>query len=156
MSWYRDEYLKSEDWKNLRLAILIYQDYICECCGGAAADVHHLVYRNIWDVIPLDLMATCRLCHNAIHDFMGSSKSFKYIEKCSKNGIISRINIDSRRPPKRGDKTGLLIRMMIAKYVSKRGYVEFKAHLSGKLLRKRMKVFSPEKSFGVNHFKRKA
>jgi hypothetical protein len=63
---YREEYLQSEEWKNLRNTILAAQPD-CQCCDKKATDVHHLVYRNIVDVKISDLLPVCRMCHDFIH-----------------------------------------------------------------------------------------
>lgn len=63
---YREEYLNSDEWKNLRNTILSAQP-ACQCCGNLATDVHHMVYRNIVDVKISDLLPVCRSCHNELH-----------------------------------------------------------------------------------------
>lgn len=63
---YREEYLKSDEWKNLRQTILG-SNPDCQCCGKSASDVHHLVYRNIVDIKISDLIPVCRKCHDFIH-----------------------------------------------------------------------------------------
>lgn len=64
---YREDYLKSPEWKALRNTIL-FSKPDCQCCEKVAAhDVHHLVYRNWVDVKISDLMPVCRSCHDYIH-----------------------------------------------------------------------------------------
>lgn len=63
---YREEYLNSAEWKNLRSTILS-TNPDCQCCGKLATDVHHMVYRNIVDVKITDLLPVCRNCHNELH-----------------------------------------------------------------------------------------
>lgn len=63
---YRNEYLKSEEWKNLRDCIMSSKPD-CQCCGGPSTDVHHMVYRNIVDIKVSDLIPVCRTCHEYIH-----------------------------------------------------------------------------------------
>lgn len=64
---YREEYLRSEEWKNLRNLVLNV-NCNCQCCDLVkATDVHHLVYRNLVDVTINDLLPVCRDCHNLIH-----------------------------------------------------------------------------------------
>jgi len=64
---YRQEYLRSKEWKDLRNLILG-TSCDCQCCNIVkATDVHHLVYRNIVDVTVNDLLPVCRECHNLIH-----------------------------------------------------------------------------------------
>lgn len=64
---YREEYLKSEEWRNLR-SIIMNSAPDCQCCEQKASDVHHLVYRNIVDIKISDLLPVCRVCHNLIHE----------------------------------------------------------------------------------------
>lgn len=63
---YREEYLKSEEWNNLRNTILGTSPD-CQCCGKKATDVHHMIYRNIVDIKITDLIPVCRECHDYIH-----------------------------------------------------------------------------------------
>jgi hypothetical protein len=64
---YREEYLKSDDWKTLRSQVLDIKP-LCQCCQKiTASDVHHMVYRNIVDVKITDLLPVCRSCHEYIH-----------------------------------------------------------------------------------------
>jgi hypothetical protein len=63
---YREEYLKSDEWKKLRNLIMSTSPD-CQCCGGASSDVHHMVYRNIADITINDLIPVCRSCHEYIH-----------------------------------------------------------------------------------------
>lgn len=72
MSYYRDVYLKSDDWKSLRLLRLIKSNYTCALCAATSEclDVHHLDYKNLHDVDATDLRAVCRTCHNKVHKLM--------------------------------------------------------------------------------------
>lgn len=64
---YREEYLKSDEWKTLRSQVLDTKP-LCQCCQkNIASDVHHMVYRNIVDVKITDLLPVCRGCHEYIH-----------------------------------------------------------------------------------------
>jgi hypothetical protein len=65
---YREEYLKSSEWKNLR-SLVLDAGCECQCCKLTTAnDVHHLVYRNLVDITIKDLLPVCRKCHDIIHD----------------------------------------------------------------------------------------
>lgn len=66
---YRFGYLKSEHWANLRLSKLASVDARCQRCPtrDLSNDVHHLRYRNLYDVTEDDLLVLCRKCHDAIH-----------------------------------------------------------------------------------------
>lgn len=64
---YRQEYLKSDEWKLLRETVMS-AGCDCQCCKiKKASDVHHLVYRNIVDITVNDVIPVCRPCHEYIH-----------------------------------------------------------------------------------------
>lgn len=68
--FYRFTYLKSEHWQNLRIARIAKAKGKCEFCqveDGLSLDVHHVTYRNLYDVKRKDLRALCRTCHSAVH-----------------------------------------------------------------------------------------
>lgn len=69
-SFYREVYLKSEHWQNLRLQKLVEADCLCLRCGkqSQSNDVHHLCYKNLYDVTTLDLVVLCRDCHDFVHE----------------------------------------------------------------------------------------
>lgn len=70
-NWYWNVYLKSEHWKNLKAQKLGVSPF-CEDCGSRRClDVHHLNYRNLFDVQLSDLKTLCRNCHEAIHRIQG-------------------------------------------------------------------------------------
>jgi 5-methylcytosine-specific restriction endonuclease McrA len=88
--WYRDVYLLSEHWKVLRKAKLTISPQ-CEICGKKRRlDVHHLRYKNIYDVLVEDLQTLCRRCHkkhhkkhhkktNKVRDFIKRHKRHKWL-----------------------------------------------------------------------------
>lgn len=61
MSYYRNTYLKSEDWKSLRSARLSKSSDCCMICGkiNVTFDIHHVNYRNLFDVEVGDLRVVC-------------------------------------------------------------------------------------------------
>lgn len=66
--WYREVYLKSEHWRNLRnQALQAYGRFCAKCRAVSSLDVHHLRYRNIYDVLVTDLQVLCRPCHEKEH-----------------------------------------------------------------------------------------
>lgn len=75
--WYRNTYLKSDHWNSLRLRKLAKQHGKCKVCMKEAwnNDVHHLNYRNLYDVRLNDLVVLCRPCHTLVH---------VTLEKCQK------------------------------------------------------------------------
>jgi len=67
-NYYRNAYLKSEHWINLRKEKLE-KNPICEICKtGLSLDVHHKEYKGLYDVSIQDLQTLCRVCHNKEHD----------------------------------------------------------------------------------------
>lgn len=70
--YYRNVYLKSEHWSNLRLAKLAQVDAVCKICKhrDLGNDVHHIYYRSLYDVQLADLRVLCRGCHRKIHSIL--------------------------------------------------------------------------------------
>lgn len=61
-------YLKSDEWKAQRQQAFAHWGKYCQCClTNKALHVHHLNYRNLHDVTPLDLMPLCEPCHDKAH-----------------------------------------------------------------------------------------
>ena len=66
--FYRNQYLQSEHWKQLRSRKLILNP-TCEICGGdKRVEPHHLLYKNLYDVEVTDLQSLCRQCHIKVHN----------------------------------------------------------------------------------------
>lgn len=66
--WYWEVYLKSQHWYDLRWKKLNSVNRKCEKCRALKGlDVHHLDYRDIYDVELTDLQVLCRRCHLAEH-----------------------------------------------------------------------------------------
>ncbi len=61
------EYLRTEDWKNKRDDKLTRKTR-CGICAAENVDIHHLNYRNLFDVSLSDLRRMCRRCHFLAHD----------------------------------------------------------------------------------------
>lgn len=68
-NWYNQIYLRSDHWKRLREAKFAISGKSCQQCGGLKnIQVHHLAYRNIFDVGVIDLLVVCGTCHERLHD----------------------------------------------------------------------------------------
>jgi len=68
--YYRNEYLKSNEWRRKRYVVLKRDNWRCVYCGAPATQVHHKKYakRNIGKE-PIDwLVSVCNTCHNSIHN----------------------------------------------------------------------------------------
>lgn len=61
------EYLKSTHWSQLRSYVMV-RDLKCRICEELPpTQVHHMEYRNIYDVAPIHLIGLCSGCHTRIH-----------------------------------------------------------------------------------------
>lgn len=60
------EYLRSAEWRALRLQVLREHGHTCQRCGDPATDVHHLTYRRLGHESIADLEAACGACHRAL------------------------------------------------------------------------------------------
>ena len=68
--YYRDVYLKSEDWQRKRYVVFKRDNWCCVYCGAQATQVHHKRYAksNIGKE-PIDwLVSICKPCHDRQHD----------------------------------------------------------------------------------------
>ncbi len=76
-------YLKSQHWIQLReakrdsCARTGTKNRCAICASTERIETHHLNYRNIYDVTTSDLRLLCRDCHQAAHDLMAASLTFK-------------------------------------------------------------------------------
>lgn len=66
-SYYREVYLKSEDWKAKRDSIIERDLGVCRSCGDKAKDVHHITYIRVYKERKNDLISLCRICHTETH-----------------------------------------------------------------------------------------
>jgi len=64
------EYLQSDDWKNKRKKKLLKKRRCAICSETKNLDVHHIFYKNWYDVENSDLRVLCRRCHYKTHDLM--------------------------------------------------------------------------------------
>lgn len=68
--YYRNVYLKSEDWGRKRYLVLKRDGWRCVHCGGRATQVHHKKYaRNIGKEPIQWLESACESCHVNIHQY---------------------------------------------------------------------------------------
>lgn len=66
--WYSKIYLRSEHWKQLRQSKFDECGKKCEICGKTTTiEVHHLNYREIYDVLTSDLQVLCKKHHGEQH-----------------------------------------------------------------------------------------
>lgn len=68
------EYLRSDHWKQLR-AKKVGNKRRCGICGEThGIQVHHMFYRNIYDVQTSDLRRLCDRCHGTFHRLVKEGK----------------------------------------------------------------------------------
>jgi 5-methylcytosine-specific restriction endonuclease McrA len=68
-NYYRNEYLKSEEWSRKRYVVLKRDHWRCVYCGAPATQVHHKKYakKNIGKE-PIEwLVSVCDACHESLH-----------------------------------------------------------------------------------------
>jgi 5-methylcytosine-specific restriction endonuclease McrA len=69
-NYYRNEYLKSDDWKRKRYIVLKRDNWRCVYCGAPATQVHHKKYARInIGKEPIEwLVSVCNSCHKSLHN----------------------------------------------------------------------------------------
>jgi hypothetical protein len=75
---YRFGFLKSEQWKSVRLEALVREGGRCQICGleSISNDAHHIWYpENIYETVPDQLAILCRPCHDFLHAVMPDCKT---------------------------------------------------------------------------------
>lgn len=92
-NYYRNVYLKSEHWKNLRKEKLEKTPFCEKCKTTLSLDIHHKEYRELFDVRIGDLQTLCRVCHEKEHKnkdikkekkrYKRDSKYRKFLEECN-------------------------------------------------------------------------
>ena len=67
--YYRNIYLKSDEWKRKRYVVLKRDNWKCVYCGEQATQVHHKKYakKNIGKEPIKWLVSVCDNCHNKKH-----------------------------------------------------------------------------------------
>jgi|GEM_PF-6640240 hypothetical protein len=65
------DYLKSKEWRNIRLRLLAERGEVCQRCGKSCdrryLHIHHLTYDRIFKEEPGDLLILCIDCHRKEH-----------------------------------------------------------------------------------------
>ena len=71
-AWYREYYLHSDHWKNMRAAKTAKGKPRCGICAKTSGiDLHHLFYRgDLYEAQTSDLRWLCRRCHKLAHEAM--------------------------------------------------------------------------------------
>lgn len=95
--FYRFEYLKSDHWRNLRLEKLAKSYARCFYClrRDLSNDVHHLNYRNLYNVELDDLVVLCRTCHDKWHRVLDEHKDEVFALEHSKQRAMKMVGLVS-------------------------------------------------------------
>lgn len=75
---YRFGYLKSEQWKTVRVEALAREKGKCQICGeeSISNDAHHIWYpANIYETTERHLVILCRPCHDFLHTMLPECKT---------------------------------------------------------------------------------
>ena len=67
------KYLKSEDWTAKRQLKNKRRKH-CGICGAKKVEIHHLNYKNLYDVEQKDLRRLCHRCHFLVHKLLKERK----------------------------------------------------------------------------------
>ena len=66
--YYRDIYLKSDEWQRKRYVVLKRDNWKCVYCGARATQVHHKKYAKNIGKEPIKwLVSVCKSCHDKQH-----------------------------------------------------------------------------------------
>ncbi|MFD2034605.1 HNH endonuclease [Belliella marina] len=67
--YYRNVYLKSDEWQRKRHVVLKRDNWRCVYCNEPATEVHHKRYaqRRIGKEPIKWLISVCKQCHNSLH-----------------------------------------------------------------------------------------
>jgi 5-methylcytosine-specific restriction endonuclease McrA len=77
-NWY-NEYLRSEEWQNLRRRVFQRAEQCCEGCGTwPATEVHHLTYKRVGHEMLFDLVAICHDCHEYVTQSERETRTAKW------------------------------------------------------------------------------
>jgi hypothetical protein len=85
------EYLQSEHWKVLKRKRLEIASYRCEVCGSPhMLHVHHLRYKNLYDVLPSDLQVLCDYHHSKAHGIEPKTRPMGCDKKALLMGVYNK------------------------------------------------------------------
>ena len=72
-------YLRTPEWKAIRLDILHLRNHKCERCDSTnRLEVHHKTYKNLFNESPKDLELLCHKCHSNHHKIQDSKPKRKH------------------------------------------------------------------------------
>jgi hypothetical protein len=89
-----EEYLKTPEWEEKRLAVLARDDHRCRNCNGQdTLNVHHRTYARRGNEDPNDLTTLCERCHKQFHqEVIGRDDLLARTSPTSWNGAVKSTN----------------------------------------------------------------
>ena len=71
-------YLKTPEWKAIRLLVINERKGKCERCGSTEKlEVHHKTYKNLFNEPLEDLELLCKVCHTKHHNKTNNKRKNK-------------------------------------------------------------------------------
>lgn len=91
--WYRTAFLKSEEWDNIRISILVKFHCVCQLCGvkDQSNDVHHIWYDCLFKPEEDQFSVLCRKCHELVHEYIKPCTAHSEREKRLAKGKFLRL-----------------------------------------------------------------
>ena len=72
-------YMRSEQWKELKLQVLTLQNNQCKLCSSTKdLHLHHLTYERLGEEELSDFVVLCSVCHQLQHDHYGMDRTTDY------------------------------------------------------------------------------
>lgn len=72
-------YMRTEQWKQLKLERLRIAQYKCESCGSTHnLHLHHITYERLTQERIEDVAVLCNECHNYLHSVLGYDRTTLY------------------------------------------------------------------------------
>lgn len=85
--WYKDFYLYSAHWIDLRARKLMRNPRCERCAWGDAAQIHHVEYKNLYDCTLDDLLTLCASCHSRLHGHTYQKRPIRPIQMSRKKFV---------------------------------------------------------------------
>lgn len=88
-------YLRSDHWKQFRVAYWKTRRKLCWCCGQPATELHHTHYECLGKEKAADVKPVCRECHQSIHDIIKRCR----VHLAEGHKVVKRVLAPKKKPP---------------------------------------------------------
>ena len=105
------KYLKSYEWKVLRITVLRERGHKCERCGAAnMLQIHHKTYERLFHEKLEDLEVLCKTCHQKEHNrYKPRSKKKKRLKRGKKGySLAQKTAIHKKRESVKARKKAMM------------------------------------------------